>query len=256
MCYADLGDCKPDNAARDNAWDIAALLPFSDGRAQAQPTSAARSRLRLSSSSVTAAPMSSAGDLELGAVNTTSPPSAPRSSSPVLLRPPVEIDLGDRSADLASAPARRGPGVRRADVGCGVALELGDVAPDRHPRSNSPHAIGAYLPAAGTRANSPEGGGGKRIGPAAAVGAPAAAPATSVHDEVPGPDGTRAVGRRIQRGTVKWFSDAKGYASSKPMTVRTRLSTTPRSRAQGFAPSAWAKPSPTTRSRAPRAWSR
>jgi CspA family cold shock protein len=36
--------------------------------------------------------------------------------------------------------------------------------------------------------------------------------AAAVHEEeVPGTDGTRAMGRRMQRGTVKWFSDAKGY---------------------------------------------
>jgi CspA family cold shock protein len=52
---------------------------------------------------------------------------------------------------------------------------------------------------------------GKRTGSAAAAGARAA----PVHEEVPGPDGTRAVGRRIQRGTVKWFSDAKGYGFVK-----------------------------------------
>jgi len=40
--------------------------------------------------------------------------------------------------------------------------------------------------------------------------APAATP-----DPVPGTDGTRAVARRIQRGTVKWFSDAKGYGFIK-----------------------------------------
>jgi CspA family cold shock protein len=33
----------------------------------------------------------------------------------------------------------------------------------------------------------------------------------AVHEEVPETDGTRAMGRRMQRGTVKWFSDAKGY---------------------------------------------
>jgi CspA family cold shock protein len=29
--------------------------------------------------------------------------------------------------------------------------------------------------------------------------------------ELPGTDETHGMGRRIQRGTVKWFSDAKGY---------------------------------------------
>jgi CspA family cold shock protein len=54
----------------------------------------------------------------------------------------------------------------------------------------------------------------KRIRSVAAAGTHAA-PAAPVHEEVPGPDGTRAVGRRIQRGTVKWFSDAKGYGFVK-----------------------------------------
>ncbi len=37
-------------------------------------------------------------------------------------------------------------------------------------------------------------------------------PTTAVmREEVPGRDGTRAMGRRMQRGTVKWFSDARGY---------------------------------------------
>jgi len=55
---------------------------------------------------------------------------------------------------------------------------------------------------------------GKRIGSAAAAGARATL-AAPMHEEVPGPDGTRAVGRRVQRGTVKWFSDAKGYGFVK-----------------------------------------
>jgi CspA family cold shock protein len=50
----------------------------------------------------------------------------------------------------------------------------------------------------------------KRIGSAAAASA-RAAPAAPVHEEVPGPDGTRAMGLRMQRGIVKWFNDAKGY---------------------------------------------
>ena len=33
----------------------------------------------------------------------------------------------------------------------------------------------------------------------------------AMREEVPGTDGTRAMGRRMQRGTVKWFSDAKSY---------------------------------------------
>jgi CspA family cold shock protein len=32
-----------------------------------------------------------------------------------------------------------------------------------------------------------------------------------MHAELPGTDETHAMGRRIQRGTVKWFNDAKGY---------------------------------------------
>jgi len=51
---------------------------------------------------------------------------------------------------------------------------------------------------------------GKRTGSAAAAGA-RAAPAAPVHEEVPGPDGTRAMGLRMQRGIVKWFNEAKGY---------------------------------------------
>jgi len=34
---------------------------------------------------------------------------------------------------------------------------------------------------------------------------------TALHDEVSGSDGARAVGPRAQRGTVKWFSEVKGY---------------------------------------------
>jgi CspA family cold shock protein len=56
---------------------------------------------------------------------------------------------------------------------------------------------------------------GKRIGSAATAGACAAPAAVPVCEEVSGPDGTRAVGRRIQHGTVKWFSDAKGYGFVK-----------------------------------------
>lgn len=33
----------------------------------------------------------------------------------------------------------------------------------------------------------------------------------AMHEEVPSTDGTRAMRRCMQRGTVKWFSDAKGY---------------------------------------------
>ena len=44
-----------------------------------------------------------------------------------------------------------------------------------------------------------------------------AAPMTAaVHEELPGTDDTRAVGRRMQRGTVKWFGDANGYGFIKP----------------------------------------
>ena len=33
----------------------------------------------------------------------------------------------------------------------------------------------------------------------------------AVHEPGRGTDGTRAMGRRVQRGTVKWFSEANGY---------------------------------------------
>jgi len=37
-------------------------------------------------------------------------------------------------------------------------------------------------------------------------------PATAaMHQEIPSVDGTRAMRGCMQRGTVKWFSDAKGY---------------------------------------------
>jgi CspA family cold shock protein len=55
---------------------------------------------------------------------------------------------------------------------------------------------------------------GKRIGSSASAGS-RAKPMASAHEAVPVPDGTRAVGRRMQRGTVKWFSDAKGYGFVK-----------------------------------------
>jgi len=51
---------------------------------------------------------------------------------------------------------------------------------------------------------------GKRIGSAAAAGTRAAAP-VPVHEEAPVPDGAPAAARRMQRGIVKWFSEAKGY---------------------------------------------
>ncbi len=44
--------------------------------------------------------------------------------------------------------------------------------------------------------------------PAAAV---QPAPTAAVVREVPGTVGTRTIDRRMRRGTVKWFSDAKGY---------------------------------------------
>ncbi len=51
---------------------------------------------------------------------------------------------------------------------------------------------------------------------AAAETAARAEPKTAaVHEDVPGTDGTRAMGRRVQRGTVKWFSEAKGYGFIK-----------------------------------------
>jgi CspA family cold shock protein len=45
--------------------------------------------------------------------------------------------------------------------------------------------------------------------PAAAVSAEP--PTAAVQEEAPGTNGTRATARRMQRGTVKWFSEAKGY---------------------------------------------
>ena len=47
-------------------------------------------------------------------------------------------------------------------------------------------------------------------GPAAVAG-PRAEPATTPSYTEPTTDEARAMGRRTRRGTVKWFSDAKGY---------------------------------------------
>ncbi len=44
-----------------------------------------------------------------------------------------------------------------------------------------------------------------------AVAGARAEPTTPGHEELPRTDETQAMGRRMQRGTVKWFSDAKGY---------------------------------------------
>ena len=58
-----------------------------------------------------------------------------------------------------------------------------------------------------------------RAGSAVVAGARAVSPTTvrdeptpaATHEAVPDTGGTRAMGRPLQRGTVKWFSDAKGY---------------------------------------------
>jgi cold shock protein len=36
-------------------------------------------------------------------------------------------------------------------------------------------------------------------------------PAAAAYEQVPGTEGPRAMGRRMQRGIVKWFNDGKGY---------------------------------------------
>jgi len=65
--------------------------------------------------------------------------------------------------------------------------------------------------AAGSRARS-AGVAGARAEPAAAAAALHQEPtAAAMRAELPGTDETHGMGRRIQRGTVKWFSDAKGY---------------------------------------------
>jgi CspA family cold shock protein len=55
---------------------------------------------------------------------------------------------------------------------------------------------------------------GARVEPAAVV-ARAETIATTVHEQGLGADSTRAVGRRMQHGIVKWFSSAKGYGFIK-----------------------------------------
>jgi cold shock protein len=56
---------------------------------------------------------------------------------------------------------------------------------------------------------------GMRAGSAAVTGARAEPTTVAVHEEIPGTNGTHAMGRRMRHGTVKWFSEVKGYGFIK-----------------------------------------
>lgn len=184
-------------------------------------------------------------------VQTSRPAAAARTSKPAAAAgPPVERAAARAERPTvkpvpAVAGRREGPAVAIAEP----KQELAPTVAEVEQRSAGPHAelasVAESVPAStNAKVSWPEGARARRDEPAqrrqerqdnarnrraaatamraepVAMPRTSAAPATAVrgepmttvvHEELPGTNGTRTMDRRIQSGTVKWFSEAKGY---------------------------------------------
>ena len=197
-------------------------------RTQAAPAptkSAARARTQAAAAAPTRA--AAAAPTESAAAGSYAELAAARGRPPIV--EPAEAAVPRESG---AAVAQLMPGLAAALSGAQVAPTTGGPPPESAP---APAATHDELPwgerARARREDSAQrrqqrqerarirrAAAGMRGGPAAVTRPrtePAAAvhvrPTTTAHDGPPGTDGTRAEARRVQRGTVKWFSEAKGY---------------------------------------------
>ena len=135
---------------------------------------------------------------------------------------PVMVVVGRRGSPVAGLRKPAATATTSKPVAAARASKSGAAARTRKPaaavrasepaaaRTSKPGAAGTRKPAESPIAELPITESPFRIaGPVPAAAGPV--PAAPVHEEVPGPDGTRAMGLRMQRGIVKWFNEAKGY---------------------------------------------